>query len=284
VVVEFGVNDPGPPSDPIHDPDKSKAERAYQATEHAQTYEGVVRQLLADPDQPAIVELFMMHHDGTNAQEPQSEIGRHYGLPMISFRDALWPEFQAGRLREEDFIYDTVHPSDRGHAAIATFIISLLQQTLDHLPADAEIPAVSSALPKPYLTDLFAHCTLIPAADLHPVSNHGWSYDPAGHAWRSNSPGSAIEFEITGQSIDLLYEKQEGRFGVGLVTVDGGMPLFCDSWLNGSWGPLCQVDRVILGSTSKKHRVRIKLLMGKNPLSNGNEFRILGIGVAKKET
>ena len=107
VVVEFGVND-------------------RDDVAHAETYEGVVRQLMTDPNNPALLLLFMMHHDGTNAQALQSEIGRQYQLPMISFRDAVWPEIAAARMNVSDVLADTVHPNDRGHFDIASFIISLL--------------------------------------------------------------------------------------------------------------------------------------------------------------
>ena len=91
VVVEYGVNDPN-------------------SRESAETLEGLIRQILKQPQQPAVVLLFMMHRNGTNAQEWHGKVGRHYGLPMFSLRDALWPEIEAGRLKWEDVEADTVHP------------------------------------------------------------------------------------------------------------------------------------------------------------------------------
>lgn len=72
VVVEFAVND-------------SNNQRA------AESLEGLVRQILNQPNHPAVILLFMMHKNGSNAQEWHSKVGRHYDLPMISYRDALWP-------------------------------------------------------------------------------------------------------------------------------------------------------------------------------------------------
>jgi lysophospholipase L1-like esterase len=259
VVVEFGVND-------------------RDDLAHVETYEGVVRQLMADPDQPVVVLLFMMHHDGTNAQQLQSEVGRQYGLPMISFRDALWPEILAGRMQYSDYYADTVHPNDRGHAAIATFIESLLQETLDHLPPNVPTPAAT--LPPPRFTDLFANTRIIPADDLRPISCDGWTYESSSHSWRADQPGSSIAFQITGDAIDLLYEKMDGGFGTAKVTVDGGEPMVFDSWLNGSWGPMTQTD--LISRAPGSHRVRVELLEEKNAMSTGNEFHILGLGVASR--
>ena len=96
VVIEYAVNDGN-----------------SQAS--AESLEGLVRQVLKQPNQPAVVLLFMMNHSGNNAQEWHGKIGEHYGLPMLSFRDALWPEIQAGRLKWDEVEADMVHPNDRGH-------------------------------------------------------------------------------------------------------------------------------------------------------------------------
>jgi len=96
VVVEYAANDPN-------------TEAA------AESMEGLVRQILKQPNSPAVVLLFTMHQGGGNAQEWHSKVGRHYGLPMVSYRDALWPEIQAGRMKWEDVEADVVHPNDRGH-------------------------------------------------------------------------------------------------------------------------------------------------------------------------
>ena len=85
----------------------------------AETLEGLLRQILKQPNQPAVIMLFMMARGGRNAQEWHSKVGRHYGLPMVSFRDAFWPEIEAGRMKWEDVIADQVHPNDRGHACCA---------------------------------------------------------------------------------------------------------------------------------------------------------------------
>jgi len=75
-----------------------------------EAYEGLARQILAQPNSPALLLLFMMWQGGGNDQQRQSKIGAYYGLPMVSFRDALWPEISAGRIRWPDYIVDTVHP------------------------------------------------------------------------------------------------------------------------------------------------------------------------------
>ncbi len=98
VIVEYAVNDPN-------------------TKESAETLEGLVRQILKQPNQPAVVLLFMMSQGGNNAQEWHSKVGTHYGLPMVSFRDGLWPEIKAGRLKWEGVMADAVHPTTSAMSA-----------------------------------------------------------------------------------------------------------------------------------------------------------------------
>ncbi len=260
IIVEFGVND-----------------RDEQAT--TDTYEGVIRQLAADPDSPAIVQLFMMHHTGTNAQAGEAEVGRQYQLPMISYRDALWPEITAGRLKLEAVFADTVHPNNLGHAAVAAFITSLLQDTLDHTPADEQLPAIPP-LPPARFTDLFSRVKLLDGNQLQPVANNGWAYDSKTNSWTSETPGSVIRFDIDGSLIDLMYYRCNGPFGTAEASVDGGPAQNLDSWFEQTWGGFRQTTELARKLKPGIHQVRIKLLAQHNPSSTGNEFRIMGLAGA----
>ena len=101
VIVEYAVNDPN-------------------TKDSAETLEGLVRQILKQPNQPAVVLLFMMSQGGNNAQEWHGKVGAHYGLPVVSFRDGLWPEIKAGRLKWDVVMADVVHPNDLGHDPSST--------------------------------------------------------------------------------------------------------------------------------------------------------------------
>lgn len=109
VVVEYAVN--------------NMADRGF-----AESYEGVLRQILRNPQKIAVIELFFMHKDGENAQAWQEMLGRHYQLPMVSFRDAWWPELTAGRAAWKDLYADVVHPNDTGHILASELLISILEQ------------------------------------------------------------------------------------------------------------------------------------------------------------
>lgn len=263
VVVEYGVND-------------------GNSRECAETYEGLLRQILKQPNAPAVVLMFTMNNAGANAQEWQSKVGIHYSLPMVSFRDALWPEIQAGQMKWEEVEADMVHPNDRGHAYMAQFVTALVGDVLRELPPDQALAAVP-ALPAPLLTDLFEHVALFEAADLKPAQNQGWTYDAAhgwDAAWKSDAPGSTIDFELEGQVLFFMEWHVRGPMGQARVQVDELAPLTIDAWFDQTWGGYRLTRELARGLAPGKHRVHVELLADKNANSEGHEFRILGLGAA----
>jgi len=262
VVVEFGVNDPN----------------TQQA---AETYEGLLRQILKQPQQPAAVLMFMMHRNGGNAQEWQSKVGAHYALPMVSFRDALWPEIEAGRIPWEDVEADEVHPNDRGHAYAAQFVTALLEDagTREHGNAGA----TATTLPAALLTDRYEHTALFEAGALQPVTNEGWTYE-AGHGWdarwQSSQPGNVVEFEVEGTAVFFMEWHIRGPMGKARVQVDDQPPLVIDAWFDQTWGGYRLTRELARDLPPGRHRVRVELLAEKNANSEGHEFRIMGLGAA----
>jgi len=260
VVVEYGVNDPN-----------------KQAS--AETLEGLVRQVLKQPNQPAVILLFMMDHNGNNAQQWHGKVGQHYELPMLSFRDALWPEIQAGRLKWEDVEADEVHPNDRGHAYAAHFVSELLTKILKDLPSHDRLPSIKP-LPQPLLGDLFERVALLEADALPPVKNEGWVFDRKGRCWKSDRPGGRIEFEIEGQVILLMDWHVRGPMGKAKVQVDDRPAEVRDAWFEQTWGGYRQTTELVRDLAPGKHRVAFEILAEKNTQSTGHEYQVLGLGVA----
>ena len=260
IVVEYGVND-------------------GNTRASAESFEGLVRQILNQPHRPAVVVLFMMKGNGSNAQEWHGKVGLHYDLPMVSFRDALWPEVQAKRLKWQDIEADGVHPNDRGHALAANFVANLLEKVLKDLPADERIASIPP-VPRPLLNDLFEHVTLLEGDALKPVKNDGWILDAKNKCWKSDRPGSRIEFEVEGQVVLTMHWHIRGPMGKAKEQVDDRPAVVRDAWFGQTWGGYRQVAELARDLAPGKHRVSFELLSDKNPQSTGREFRILGLGTA----
>jgi len=185
VIVEFAVND---------------------NWTDGEAFEGLVRQILAQSDLPAVLLLFMMWEKGGNDQAMQAKVGAHYHLPMVSFRDALWPEIEAGRLKWSDYIVDTVHPTDAGHAAAARLITAMCDKALRTGPARE--PKAESALPLPLVSDAFQHVRWLEAAALDPVRNEGWRLDlndKGTAAWSSATASGRIAFDWSGTGLVVVF-------------------------------------------------------------------------------
>jgi len=263
VVVDFAVNDP-------------------KTAEYEESYEGVVRQILNAPQKPALVLLFMSKKDGTNAQELESKIGTHYNLPMISYRDAIWPEIQAGRLKWSQISPDDVHPNDVGHLLTGELIGGALGKAYKKFSPD-HIQTVSSILPAPLISDLFEFTSLFDGEALVPLTNKGWIFDGSqskSAGWKCSIPGSVLEFEISGKVIYLSCWRINGPMGKASISVDGGSPVVMDAWFDQTWGGYRYMLQIGKNLSVGKHIVRIELLSEKNAQSTGNEFRVLCLGSA----
>ncbi|MDE5679932.1 MAG: SGNH/GDSL hydrolase family protein, partial [Lachnospiraceae bacterium] len=97
VVVEFSVND---------------GNNIF----YKKSYDNLVRRIMKEENAPAVLLLFMTMEDGTSSQDNDSMIGFQYGLPMISYRNAVLQEIEEGAFAWKDISPDNIHPNDRGHA------------------------------------------------------------------------------------------------------------------------------------------------------------------------
>ena len=234
------------------------------------THEGVLRQILREPQQTAVVQLFFMQRKGENAQETQHMLGRHYDLPMVSFRDAWWPEIYAGRVQWETMYADVVHPNDTGHILASELLIALLQRIKDQ-PAPAAIP---TTLPAPMISDLFVDCRYGQNADLKPTANSGWTTNADKSKWESPAAGGTIEFSFDGELLFVGYEIDAEAEPLASYQIDGGesRPLK----RNPNRLPLAE------GLPPGSHKVRIELASTKTQPAPNAKVRVWSIGAAGK--
>ena len=181
VIIEFAVND---------------------AWVDGAAYEGLLRQILARPNAPAVVLLFMMYETGGGDQEMQSKVGAHYNMPMVSVHDALWPDIAAGRVRWHDYFTDNVHPNDAGHAFAARCVTALLEASdTEEVPYGRD---PLDPLPAPLHSDAFQFVEWREATTLTPARNDGWTLvrDANGKSvWATTAASGRIAFDWFGTGI-----------------------------------------------------------------------------------
>jgi lysophospholipase L1-like esterase len=261
VVIEYAVNDPN-------------TELA------AETLEGLVRQVLAHPTQPAAMLLFTMHRGGGNAQEWHSKVGDHYGLPMVSFRDAVWPEIEAGRVEWEDVEADEVHPNDAGHAICAR----LVAEVVDRQRQSDEDPGEPTAgLPDPLISDVFQRATLLTVEDDPPARLDGFTEGHTtqlGTAWCADEPGATFELTFEGSSCAVSHFRIKGDMGRAEAWVDDGDRVLLEGWFEAEWGGYSACAFIARDLGPGEHTLHVRLLPDRADASNGHRFEIHGVLVA----
>ena len=90
VFVEFAVNDGN--------------DQIYK-----DSYDAMVRKILSQENQPAVALYFTVIKSGHTCEEYMSQVGKAYGLPMVSLNNVLSHEFETGRMKWESTLFsDTI--------------------------------------------------------------------------------------------------------------------------------------------------------------------------------
>jgi hypothetical protein len=254
VVIEFAVND---------------------NWTDGEAYEGLVRQVLAQPNQPAVMLLFMMWERGGNDQEMQAKVGVHYHLPMVSFRDAMWPEMAAGRIKWSDYIVDTVHPNDAGHAAAARFLTAMCETAMN--AAATRTFNADDPLPPPLHSLAFQQVDWRDAADLVPVLNEGWrqTVDDNKPIWVGAKRAARISFDWWGTGLVAVLAHAPDNLNRLRVGIDGASFQTLDASVQPRRGIIILARDLAPG----RHTVElVPLDDGRQPDTAGDGVRLIGLG------
>jgi len=206
VVIEFGVND------------------ELQAWQQ-EAYASLVRRILTDDCQPAVLLFFVMNNMGNCAQADQVPIGEFYDLPMVSYRDAIWPEVEKGTYIWDDICADYVHPTNKGHAICGNLINAYFEGVYNNIDKlSSEIKPVREDLPLPYT---YENTHWYHKGNYTPVGMGGFKETTSGIASWENIGDSAdpLIMRVYGKRIVLPILQGESAFINATVTVDGGTPI-----------------------------------------------------------
>ncbi|MBQ8922779.1 MAG: SGNH/GDSL hydrolase family protein [Oscillospiraceae bacterium] len=256
VIVEFSVNDTDPAL-------------------NFQTYDSLVRKILNQPNNPAVVMLLMTQEDGTSLAETHKKIGEAYDLPMISYRNAVLPEISAGTFTWKDISPDNIHPNSNGHGIAAELLWHYFNSVLADLDSidtsdlSFTAPAVSD--------DRYQNAKICGSDELTPQSAEGFTgaeinqYFP--HNWKTETAGT-ITFEVAARNIGILYQRTiDGKSGQYDVYVDGEFVTTLDGNFPDGWGNYAEAAEVYTSEGGLPHTVTIKLHEG----SSAEGFNLLGL-------
>lgn len=259
VIVEFSVND-------------------TDAALNLQTYDSLVRKILQAENHPAVILLFTTQEDGTSLQDTHMQIGSSYNLPMISYKNAVLPEIEAGKFTWKDISPDNIHPNSVGHGIIGELLWSYFNSVYAKLD---QIDTSDLTFTAPPVTrDLYAKGQLLDSKNLTPKTMQGFEQAKVSNQFPNDwttKEGGELTFEVTGSNIGVLYYKTvDGKSGQYCVYVDDWLIQVLDGDFTGGWGNYAQAQQVYTSDTPSTHTVTIKQLEG----TDLTQFTVLGLLVS----
>lgn len=259
VIVEFSVND-------------------TDAALNLQTYDSLVRKILQAENHPAVILLFTTQEDGTSLQDTHMQIGSAYNLPMISYKNAVLPEIEAGKFTWKDISPDNIHPNSVGHGIIGELLWSYFNSVYAKLDQINTSDLTFTATP--VTKDLYAKGQLLDSKTLTPKTMQGFEQAKVSNQFPNDwttKEGGELTFEVTGSNIGVLYYKTvDGKSGQYCVYVDDRLIQVLDGDFTGGWGNYAQAQQVYTSDTPSTHTVTIKQLEG----TDLTQFTVLGLLVS----
>lgn len=260
VVVEFSVND-------------------GNSIFYKKSYENLVRRILTWESQPAVMLLFMTMEDGTSAQDTDAAIGFAYGLPMLSYKNAVLPEIEAGSFTWKDISPDNIHPNDRGHAIVGELFsvyLSSLCYGLDE--ARTEVAPFEASF---VTSDSYMDAALLDSGDIEPLETGSFTRQKVNEMfpddWYTENGEEGIVFSVEAANIGIMYQRfVNGTGGQYEVWIDGEYSMTLDADFTGGWGDAIETTEVYSSPEKALHTVELR----KKEESQGSVFALLGLLVS----
>lgn len=255
--VEFAVND-------------------GSSTEYQNSYESLVRTLLSQDNDMAVVLLFTVLENGYSCQPHMSRIGENYGLPMISELDSLGVEFAAERMTWQDYSDDGSHPHERGHEIVRDFVANYFEEVMDKL--DENVGEVDRTLPEPVFSDRYVNMHFIDSANMDNVELVGFVEDDVHSAFHNGwmikgDMDASLKFTLNCRAMRMIFKANNSKtYADAEIYVDGEFICTATSNRTDGWGnpeTVVVLDR----EETAEHTIEIRV-----PGGTKHYFGILGFG------
>ena len=251
VIIEFAVNDWGEPSG-------------------HRCFESMVKEVLEQPNEPAVIILFSMRDDGWNLQGELRKIGDTYDLMMVSIPDGIFPHV-GQEITKEDFFFDEYHPCSTGHRIMCD---CLMQAIADAAEKETDAQDIDLTAEPAYGTDFMGLKTLYAGTETEGITVVRGGFDSTDINSYKNKPvgwvcgknyfheaGNSEEpLTVTGTFSKCLIAwkaSAEGAFGEAEVLVDGKVV----TTLKGGAGKWNQSEVVLVldEAEAAEHTVEIRM-------------------------
>lgn len=241
------------------------------------TMDSLVRKCLALESKPAVILLEMSYYTKStgvfrNAQQVHSQVAMHYGVPVISWRDAAEVAINNGKYQWSDFAGDEVHPNNVGNAMLTEMMVHFVYRLLPNVgsvgePEDFNTPALTN--------DRYRNARILGRSDVTGTNVTGFtetiSPENLGDGWATTNGGS-ITFNLTFKRLGILAQRTSDDLnGIIDITVDGVKVATIDGNNSGGWGSFWHAQEIVSYSTEQEHTVTVTVVEGSK-----KAFQLLG--------
>lgn len=234
---------------------------------YKEAMESLVRKCLARPNDPAVILIEMTLKGGGNAQGAHSAVAAHYGLPVISYHDAVAPEVGAGNFSFDDISPDGTHPNNIGHGWIADMIKNFIAPVYSEADNITEEVKAFDPGTAPLTDNRYESASIIDSTDSTVCTDKGSFTEgatpyPFKNGWRTENGGS-ITFEMEFRNLGMcFYKSTDGKTGSVKVSVDGTMAGLVNGNFPNGWGSYGASTELYTSDSPAKHTVTVTVLEG----------------------
>ena len=265
VVIEYAVNDWAEPTG-------------------CRCYESMVKEILSQPNRPAVILLFSARNDGWNVQNELQKIGERYDLLMVSVRDGLYKHLDRD-FPKKSFYKDEYHPNSTGHAMMAD---AMMAAVADAAAAETAETDIDLSVKPVYGTDFMGLKTAYGDSVPDGITVERGSFDKVDKTTYSNKPVGQVcgknfchgtssgtdPMKITGVFRKCLIAWKaaaEDTYGTAEILVDGKVKATLKGG-SGKWGQ-SEVVLVLDGKEAAEHTVEIRVV------EEGKRFTVTAVSV-----
>lgn len=226
--------------------------------------DSLVRKCLSCSGNPAVVLIEMTRDNGASAQGVHTEIADVYGLPVISYHDAVIPEIEAGNFKWEEISPDDIHPDDTGHMILAQLLANYFDSVKSQ--ADKIEKSYTTELPDSPTGDVYENAALADRSSKNVTVVDEGSFTQTSvfgkyfsDGWGTTTGGS-ITFEVEAKNIGLVYNKNiSGTYGIAKISVDGVTAKIINADFVNGWGSYSCMEEFYSSDETAVHTVTIEV-------------------------
>jgi len=190
--------------------------------EEREAFESIIRTCIEQENEPQVIVFLNSKSDSNAKQDFMEQIARYYNLPIINAANALLPEISSGRMKKEEIFIDPLNYTEKGRAAIASYIVNYFKSALKIRDAQYIMP-----IPM-YPNSVDKNLKLIDAGNIHANNDGSFVREKNDNEFFNtkikylpNTQNMPFEFSLGANDIYLIVPASQLRNEVAEIFIDG---------------------------------------------------------------